>query len=96
METESRADTPSTHDSEVDRPQRPESPTEYAPGAARVGGNSDVSAAESDTETADTGPVYQSDPGGTTGDTAKIPTAPTIRVTAEATTTRPNANFARA
>lgn len=51
-------------------PEPRESPTDYAPGTAPDGGDSsDASAAKTDTQTTDTEPVFESDPGATTGDT---------------------------
>jgi len=48
-----------------------ESPMDYAPGAVPGRGDSaDVSTAQTDTATSDTEPVYESNPGPTTGDTS--------------------------
>jgi len=53
-----------------DEAAREAPPADYAPGAVPDHGASrDVSAAKTDTSTADTDPVYDTDPGPTVGDT---------------------------
>ena len=56
--------------SQDDRPEGSQSAVEDAPGVTpRPRDASDVSAAQTDTTTSETEPVYQSDPGPTVGDT---------------------------